>query len=93
VWEGKNIDLPPRRIYKKILLMQIVYLAILFFVYSTFSGQNIDAQGGHRSSNQSSQEEIKATYYPDGMMKTEAQYEHGKLNGFFKQYYENGKLQ
>ena len=38
-------------------------------------------------------EDVRMTYYSNGFKKTEARYDHGKLNGFFKQFYENGKVQ
>jgi antitoxin component YwqK of YwqJK toxin-antitoxin module len=38
-------------------------------------------------------EEVRMTYFPNGYIKTSTQYEHGKKNGVFKQFFENGKLQ
>lgn len=38
-------------------------------------------------------EDVRMTYFPSGYVKTTTQYEHGKKNGVFKQFYENGKLQ
>jgi antitoxin component YwqK of YwqJK toxin-antitoxin module len=38
-------------------------------------------------------EDVRKTYYSNGFIKTEAHYEHGKLNGIFKQFFQNGKVQ
>lgn len=37
--------------------------------------------------------DVRMTYFPNGFIKTATQYEHGKKNGLFKQFFENGKLQ
>ncbi len=78
---------------KKALMMKIVLLLCFVAFYCSFLVQNIFAGTNHQSSLSSIPVEIKRTYYPDGRRKTEAQYEHGKLNGIFRQFYENGKLQ
>jgi len=38
-------------------------------------------------------EDVRMTYFPNGYIKTTTQYEHGKKNGVFKQFFENGKTQ
>ena len=36
--------------------------------------------------------EVKKEFYPDGKLKSETNYENGKLEGIAKIYYENGQL-
>ena len=35
---------------------------------------------------------VVKTYYPNGVLKTEGQYWYDKLDGFYREYYPNGKL-
>ena len=35
---------------------------------------------------------VVKTHYPNGVLKTEGQYWYDKLDGFYKEYYPNGKI-
>ncbi|MBK6915312.1 MAG: hypothetical protein IPH11_17215 [Ignavibacteriales bacterium] len=59
----------------------ILTLIYFFFVFISFS-----------TAQKLSGTEVKKTYYPNGVLKTEGDYWYGQLNGEYVEYYPNGKV-
>jgi len=63
------------------MIKNILFLSTIFLVSSGIYAQE-----------KLSGTEVKRTYYPNGILKTQGQFKFGRLNGIYLEYYPDGKF-